>query len=192
MNVFDFDNTLYNGESSVDILLFCIWKRKTLIITLPFVLYCLIAYKLRILKKETVMKFVAKFSKLIVKYESDFDAYISEFWSKNIKKLRSDMLELVTEDDAIITGAVNIVLDGIRDKLKTDNIICTQIDRKTGKLEFHCYMETKVTAFKEKFPDKTINKFYTDSYVDLPMMKISKEVFLVKKHTITKIDVEDL
>lgn len=47
-------------------------------------------------------------------------------------------------------------------------------------LEFNCYGERKVNALFEKGV-KSINMFYTDSISDLPLAKISKKIYLVKK-----------
>ena len=51
----------------------------------------------------------------------------------------------------------------------------------TGKLEFLCFRENKVKAFKERYPNAVVEEFYTDSYNDKPLMEISKKTYLVKK-----------
>ena len=46
MKVFDFDNTLYHGESAVDLAIFMIKNNKKIILYLPKIFINLIKYKL--------------------------------------------------------------------------------------------------------------------------------------------------
>ena len=61
MKVFDFDNTIYNGESSFDFALFMVKKKKSLIKYLPNFLYLLVLYKLCLLSPEDFVKRLEKF-----------------------------------------------------------------------------------------------------------------------------------
>ena len=38
----------------------------------------------------------------------------------------------------------------------------------------------KRIKFKEKYKEERIEKFYTDSYSDLPLMNLAQEVYLVE------------
>lgn len=73
----------------------------------------------------------------------------------------------------------------IKDKLNVKEIISTKINNR--KIEFLCLGENKVKIFKELYPNKKINNFYTDSMNDLPLMKLSNNVYLVKGNKIEKI-----
>ena len=51
LNVFDFDNTIYDGDSSIDFYIFCLKSNPLLIRYLPIQLYGMIMYKLKIKNK---------------------------------------------------------------------------------------------------------------------------------------------
>lgn len=61
MKVFDFDNTLYHGESAVDLALYMIRNNKKIILYLPKIFVNLINYKLCIVKKKTMVSAINDF-----------------------------------------------------------------------------------------------------------------------------------
>ena len=189
MNAYDFDNTIYDGESIVDFFLFCLKKDLKLLKYLPNIIILLIKYKLNLVKIETITNFVEKFSDNFFKdNKTDYNQLAIEFWNKNSKKLKQEFLDNLKNDDLIITGCPNFLIEHIKNKLKTKNIICTVFNFETKKLEFLCFGENKVKIYKEKYQDKKINKFYTDSLADTPFMELSNEVYLVNKNKIELID----
>lgn len=189
MNAYDFDNTIYNGESVFDFFMFCIKKDIWLIKFLPLVLFRLIEYKLNLLTIEKISKTVEKVINSFFKHAKfNYDGLIKEFWALNYKKLKPEFLKMLNENDLIITGCPNFLINYIKDDLKVKNIICTEFDLKTKKLNFICFGKNKVKIFKKKFKNRRIDKFYTDSLSDIPFMKLAQEVYFVNKDKIKKID----
>lgn len=189
MNAYDFDNTIYDGESIVDFFLFCLKKDIKLLKYLPNIIFLLFKYKLNLVNIETILNFVNKFSASFFNgNKTDYNKLAEEFWLRNEKKLKPQFLKKLKRDDLIITGCPNFLLDHIKDKLKTKNIICTIFDLEKRQLEFLCFGENKVKEYKKQYENKSINKFYTDSLADIPFMKISDEVYLVKNNNIKKVD----
>ena len=52
LNVYDFDKTIYDGDSSIDFYLFCLKRKKSIILLLPKQVFAMILYKLKIKDKE--------------------------------------------------------------------------------------------------------------------------------------------
>lgn len=181
MRVFDFDNTIYDGESSFDFFCFCLRKRKRLCIYMPLVFFNLIRYKMNLLSEEEIYKFVGKFTNFVIKNKEYSTIFISEFWRANEWKLKSEFLNMLCADGVIITGSPNFLMDEIRIKLGTDNICSSIYDIDTGELKFLCFGKNKVSVFREFYPDGEIDEFYTDSKSDKPMMDIAKRVYMVRK-----------
>ena len=191
MNVYDFDNTIYDGESLVDFFIFCMKKKPELTLYFPFVLYILVLYKLRLLPIEKIYDVATKMTSPIMSNKDCADDFVEEFWKKNHSKLKKEFLEMLTAEDIIITGSPRILVSGIIEQLKIlpSNLVCSEFDLDTGKCEFICFRENKAYVFKEKFPNIVIDNFYTDSLNDIPMMKLSKQSYLVKgKKKIKMID----
>ena len=61
MKVFDFDNTLYRGESSVDFSFYMIQHNKKILRYVPTILFSLVGYKLCLLKKEKIESIINDF-----------------------------------------------------------------------------------------------------------------------------------
>ena len=53
INAYDFDGTIYSGDSSVDFYFFCLKKNKKVLRQLPIQLFAFILYLLRIIDKTT-------------------------------------------------------------------------------------------------------------------------------------------
>lgn len=188
MNAYDFDNTIYDGESIYDFFIFCIKKDKALLKYLPIVLLRMIEYKLNLLKVEKIYETCELIiNSFLIKTKYNEEELVNEFWKLNLKKIKPKFLNMLKEDDLIITGCPNFLINYIKKDLKVKNIICTDFDLKNKKVNFICFGKNKVIAYKEKY-DKKINKFYTDSLSDIPFMELSKEVYLVNKNNIKKID----
>ena len=63
-------------------------------------------------------------------------------------------------------------------------MIASLVDKTTGKLiSKNCKGKEKVIRYKENFNEK-INEFYSDSYSDTPLAKISNKAYMVKKNKI--------
>ena len=112
---------------------------------------------------------------------------VIKFWDKNEKKIKPWYAKVQKESDIIVSGSTDFILDEIMKRMGIKHYIGSSIDKKTGKFIRLCFLENKVKAFYEIYPDKHIENFYTDSMNDKAMMDIADNVYLVKKNKITKI-----
>lgn len=188
MRVFDFDNTIYDGESVFDFFLFCVKKQKYLLKYMPLMIKDLILYKMRLLTEEKLYEQASRLTKEIVKNREHADAYIEEFWRLNSHKLKSEFLDMIEENDIIISASPAILIEGVGGRLKTKNIIGSEIDLDTGELKFMCFRSNKAKAFNNAYPKVKIDEFYTDSLNDMPLINAAEKAFLVKKGRITPIE----
>lgn len=175
-DLYDFDGTIYDGDSGVDLILFAIKKYPGMI---PGLLLSLLMYGLRIWSKEEFKTRVFSF----VKKVPDIDEFVSEFWNGHKNKLKDFWVSKKShKNDIIISASGEFWLRPIADEYKVKDLIATQIDPKTGKVrEANCHGKEKVRLFYEKYKDGIIDKMYTDSVNDLPLIEEAKEGILVKK-----------
>lgn len=183
MKIFDFDNTIYDGESCFDFFIFCVKRKKSLCVHLPSVVYNLIRYKMGRVGIEAVYAFCDKMMGVFFENSAHADRLLKEFWSVNRSKLKPEILSLIGSDDAIISAAPRFLLENIADELKAETLICTET--KDDHVTFLCYGRNKVRAFCERFEGCEIDEFYTDSVNDAPMMKMAKRAYMVKGTKIT-------
>ncbi len=186
MNAFDFDNTIYDGESLFDFFVFCLKKKFRLLKFMPHSMWILFLYKINKLDLNKLKNQIEKIVKSSIDIKN-YEQFVELFWKENIHKLKPEFIHMLKEDDLIITGCPDILFNYIKDKIVVKNIICSEFDLKKNEIKFLCLGENKVLALKEKYPDISISQFYTDSKMDQPLMDLSKEVFLVKKNHIYKI-----
>lgn len=184
INVYDFDKTIYNGDSSIDFYLFCI-KRNPLLIRYIFItMKGIILYKLKLRSKEYLKEKYFVFLKGI----KDIDVYINDFWNKNIHKIKKWYLKQKMGSDVIISASPDFLLKPLIKLLNINGVIATKINKKTGLLESkNCHDYEKIKRFEEEYPNMKINCFYTDSIKnDKPLLLYAKNSYIVKKNKIIK------
>ena len=187
MNVFDFDNTIYDGESFVDLFIMVLCKDPTLLRYVPTMISGIVQYKTGTLRLETALEQYSKPFEEYVSALSDIDALVDEFWDKHMHKIKPFYDQVRSDDDLVISASPQIVVDEVCRRLGIKRCIGTQFDRKTGKLGRVCFRENKIAAFREAYPDAHISALYTDSMHDKPLMDISEAVYFVKGNKIKRI-----
>ena len=185
MKVFDFDNTIYDGESSFDFALYVMKKKKSLIVHLPAILRILFLYKICKMDIEEFTKRLEKYASIFLENQELIEESVEEFWNRRIEKLYPNMLKKIKEDDVIITTCPSFLINGIRDVLNTDHILSTELDLQSGRIQYLNFKENKVKKWKKVYPNKKVDALYTDSYNDKPLMELAKSVYIVN-HGIPK------
>ena len=182
VNVYDFDGTIYNGDSSVDFYKYCIKKNKrTILNVFPFGISVFL-YLIKVKDKEYMKEKFFGF----VKYFDDIDLIVDSFWNENDHKIKYFYYKNHKKNDLIISASPEFLLSKISKKLGC-NLIASNVDKKTGKfLSKNCHDKQKVIEFEKT--NKKINEFYSDSLSDIYLKEISKKAFIVKKDKIYKWD----
>ena len=187
INVYDFDKTIYNGDSTINFYLFCIKKNPIILILLPVTILYFILYKCKIVNK---LKFKEKFF-LFLKFVPNVDDMIELFWNKNIKKFKSWFNNDKSNNKIIISASPEFLLKPIINKIGAIDIIASKVDNSTGRFNSqNCYGEEKVRRINEKYNNYIIENFYSDSLSDIFLAQISKNSYLVKRDNISKWNIE--
>ena len=184
MNVYDFDNTIYDGESVFDFYMFCVKSQPRLAKYMFVVLKCFIKYKLCRMTVDEFIEKSEKYALTLLSELEDLDGKIDKFWKKNAHKIKPFYDKLHRPDDIVISASFDFLIKDICRKHGITNLVTSEIDRNTGDLLQLCYRKNKTELFKHKFGDVSIDNFYTDSKNDIPMMKLAKNTFLVKGNKI--------
>ena len=187
MNVYDFDNTIYNGESTLDFFMFCVKKHPLLIRFLPKAIGVAIRYKRCRLSKEELYCEIEKYDREFLKIAGDIRQLSREFWDKNIYKIKNFYSKIQKEDDVIVSASFGFLLNEAMKRLNIKNCICSEIDINSGKIIRLCFDENKVQYFKESFPDEKIHNFYSDSMNDRPLMLLAENSYIVRGEKIVPV-----
>ena len=188
MNIYDFDNTIYDGESFFDFFLEYVKVNPVFVRFLPKVMFAFLKYKLG---KVTVEQMMTDYAPVIKKCYCDYDKweeFTQKFWDGHMHKIKSFYKEVQKEDDLILTASPELTIKEIAKRLGIKNIVCSKIDDETGQITRICMRQNKIKALKEDFGDVEIDDFYTDSIKnDGFFAEYAKRVFLVKGDEITQI-----
>ena len=192
MNAYDFDNTIYAGESVFDFYIYCARRYPSIFKYIFIILTAWARYKLLLLSRERLMALAEKYAAEFFRQVKDVEALVKDFWDENQKKIKQFYLKARREDDVIISASVSFLLDEICARLGIRHCICSKVNTKTGHVEALCFRQNKPEHFLSEFPDGKIENFYSDSMNDVPMMKMAKKAFLVKGEKLIPVPKEKL
>lgn len=188
MRVFDFDNTIYDGESALDFFIYYLKKFPFQVAKyIPEFTKGVIKYKRGKLSIDEALKSYSSIFKDCCARFDNIPEEIDIFWNKNEHKIKNFYLEMRQSDDVILSASPEVVLNVICKRIGVKNVIGSQLDIERGEIYSICYRENKIGRFREIYPDAVIDEFYTDSFNDRPFMDISENVYFVKKNKVKKI-----
>lgn len=188
MNVYDFDGTIYDGESSVEFILEFLKHDIKILKYIPKLFPLMIRYAQGKVEFEEFQK---KYSPILVEYfkhnEIDLQELVKPFWDKHEKQIKPFFKDIHREDDVIITASPEFMMHDICARIGVKHLIASDFDIKTGEVRKACFRRGKIPCFKEAFPDGEIDDFYTDSVNDEFLFPFAKRVFMVKGNKIMQI-----
>lgn len=178
MNIYDFDNTIYDGDSSKDFFRYCLKREKTILLDIIPISFVLFLYLVKFVEKEKFKSTFFRFLKRI-----DGAKYVNDFWNENQNKIKDFYIKEHKNSDIVISASPSFLLEPIA-KLHNFKLIATEMDIENGIIiGFNCYGEEKIKRLNKLGINKC-NKFYSDSLSDVPCSKIANEAYIVEKNRI--------
>lgn len=187
MNVYDFDNTIYNGESVLDFYLYCARRYPSILKYVFVILVSWIKYKMMLLSREKLLALAEVYAAEFFKRVRNMETLVKDFWDGHEKKIKKFYRENHRDDDVVVSASVSFLLDEICRRLGIRHCVCSRVDTATGKVSALCFRQSKPGFFREKFPTEKIDSFYSDSMNDGPMMAMAERAFLVKGEKIVPV-----
>ena len=188
MNVYDFDNTIYDGESCFDLFRFYMRKEPGLLRLLPQVLSAFGKYKQGKVTAEAFLQTYAPMVEEKLREIDDIDADMRAFWDTHMRKIKPWYETLQREDDWIITAAPDFSMREVCRRLGVTHFLATCVEPQTCRITHFNLHGNKTRAFLEACPDGRIDKFYTDSPKnDAPLIELAQSAFVVRGNRITQV-----
>ena len=177
MNVYDFDNTILRGDSSVRFFAFCLARYPRMWADVPAQALNGLLFVLRLKPKQAFKQRMFGFLKRI----GDVDAAVERFWEENLDRVKPWYPARHRPDDVVISASPEFLIRPACDHLGIRRVMGSPVDKRTG--AFHgknCHGEEKVRRFRERFPEAQIDEFFSDSHSDDPLAKLAGRAWLVK------------
>lgn len=181
MNVYDFDKTIYDGDSTEDFIIMCLKKQPCLIFRFMRCGITFAGYRAGVVSKTAFKEVMYRFLRDI----DDIDDYVQEFWDSHIKKIKKFYIANQKSDDIIISASPEFLLRDACQRLGIRHLTASKIDKCTGCcLGINCYGEEKVRRFYAEYSNggtepPSIDEFYSDSVSDAPLARLAKRAFIV-------------
>ncbi len=177
MNVFDFDKTIFRGDSTAKFYKYCLKRYPKVWLHIPSMIGAFA--KFYVFKKGTKTQCKEKFYRFLTAIP-DIDNAVDEFWAKNGNGVFDWYMKIAQPTDVVISASPEFLLEKFCKKLGVETMMASRVDKNTGKYEGeNCHGQEKVRRFYERYPDGAVDNFYSDSVSDAPLARISKEAFVI-------------
>ena len=84
VDIYDFDKTIYDGDSSIDFFKFCLRKKYSIVFSIPKIILYYLLYFFKIKNKKEIKEVFFGFLNKI----DNIDELVKEFWDVNINKIK--------------------------------------------------------------------------------------------------------
>lgn len=177
MRVYDWDKTIYDGDSSFDFICYLLFHYHRTCRYLPVMLMYSLAYLLHLVKKQYFKEKIF----YIFHYVDNMPQATSLFCQSHLKYIKHFYQQ--EEDDLIISASPEFLIKEFAKQLGIKNVLASPVDCYSGKYYgFNCHGQEKVKRFYAQYPNGKISVFYSDSLSDSPLARIAKKAYLVKKN----------
>ncbi|WP_309446462.1 haloacid dehalogenase-like hydrolase [Desulfosporosinus nitroreducens] len=175
MNVYDFDKTIYGGDSTLDFYVYCLKKYPRTACYLPSQIGSALLYGLGVHSKVRFKEIFYSFLRSL----QNVDEVIDGFWESHERKIKGWYLKQRHNSDLIISASPEFLLKPIGERLSI-TILASKVNKTSGLYEGeNCYGQNKVERLNREIKDWVIDEFYSDSLSDAPLAMLAKQSFRV-------------
>lgn len=179
MNLYDFDETIYDGDSTRDFVLYCYRHFPQTLRYLPRQLAAVASYMAGKIDKTTFKeRYFSMFAAV-----PDIDAAIEAFWDSHEHRLMRYYPRQAHHDDVVISASPEFIVRPLCERLGLTHIIASDVDKHSGRfVGVNCYGAEKVRRFLDAgFDPAEVEQVYSDSLSDTPIAELGREAFIVHK-----------
>ena len=189
IDVYDFDGTIYDGDSTFDYVKFCIRRHPKMVLGL----WRIALPALRLLcKKITLTQFKSALFGLMTRY-IDLGKEAALFWQdENTKKKLGAWFASTPRDLPIVIASASpeFELCHAAKILGVKNLIGTRADGATGQLiGKNCKGAEKIERIRQRMGEYTVRAMYTDdAKADGPLLAIAREKYIVTHGSVKRVE----
>ncbi len=179
VNIYDFDHTIYDGDASLDFILFTFSRNIRLWKYVPSMGWALFLYIFGLQTRKQIKQVAFRFLRDMESIEEALEV----FWRRHDGKIKQWYLNQKKVSDVIVSASPEFLLLPATKKVGVKNLIATTMNPATGLIQGkNCRGEEKVRRLQQFFDGKLpeIQDVYSDSQSDVPIFKLGKRAFVVR------------
>ncbi len=173
---YDFDKTVYQGDSSTHFTLWCLAHYPKTWLRLPEMGWYSLLFGLKLCPKTRFKSHLFSY----LRHVPEIGRAVEKFWKAKARNLKGWYLEKDHSRDVIVSASPEFLLEPVCRRLQVFQLIGTRMDQTTGAITGeNCWGAEKVTRLKAWQPDAHLLEFYSDSRSDDPLARLADRAFLV-------------
>jgi hypothetical protein len=179
LRIFDFDNTIYDGNVTLDFFKYVLKRHFLRIVFLPVIGVYFIMLRNQVIE---LVKFVEVTYKFLVRKDT-VRKDLEKFWESHYCRIKPLYFNRRRGTIIVITASPYPFIEPIVYKLGC-RLIASEFDLDTGKFTGPlCYgIEKAIRLTKEGI--NNCDEFYTDEYSDSPLIKMANYAYLVTGNSV--------
>ena len=188
IDVYDFDGTIYDGDSTFDYVKFCIRRHPRMLLSLPRIAAAGLSLAM---KKTGLTQFKSALFGVMTRY-MDLETEAKAFWQDEKTKAKLGAWFMKTPRDlpiVIASASPEFELCHAAKILGVKTLIGTRADGKTGALiGKNCKGAEKIARIRDMLGEFTVRAMYTDdAKADGPLLAIAEEKYIVTHGRVEKV-----
>lgn len=177
MNIYDFDDTIYNGDTNRDILMYGFKKHPFLVLkALKKAKKLQSDYKRGVIEFERVKEAMLSFIFQIKNYPK----FINDFVDSHMKNIKPWYLNRRTQNDIIISASYELWIMQFCKRLGIRYVIATKTDSDGRIIGKNCKGAEKLKRLASVIPNAVIVSAYSDSSCDIPILEAARTAYVVE------------
>ena len=175
MNVYDFDETIFTGDSE-DYFFAYLFKKPGFFWDQVRYRWYELLFKCKLVSKTKARE--AEYS--LLRKIDDLDGLLADYWDQHERHMKSWYAAVKRPDDVIASATPHFLMEPIVARLGLTGLVATEMDPRTGKIhgEFAAG-PYKVDQFRKQFSLDEIDEFYSDAYSDHFLAEYAKRAYVV-------------
>ena len=178
INMYDFDDTIYSGDSSVDFIKYCYKKGYIKFNNILKIMGSFIKYFFGVID-------ITEFKEVLFGFLSNIDdgeRVVSEFWAEHYKNIKKFYLDKNHENDIINSASPYFLLNPACKMLGVKDLIASDVNIKNGKYKGkNNSKDVKVKNLYKKYKDCVVEKCYSDNpFNDKYILDLANKSYVVK------------
>lgn len=177
MNIYDFDDTIYNGDTNRDILMYGFKKHPFLVLkALKKAKKLQKDYKRGVIEFERVKEAMLSFIFKIKNYPK----FINDFVDTHMKNIKPWYISRRTQNDIVISASYELWIMQFCKRLGIRYVIATKTDSDGRIIGKNCKGAEKLKRLASVIPNAVIVSAYSDSSCDIPILESARTAYVVE------------